>query len=124
MNKRIFIQKKSNFDILSKNVTQELQNLAAGTKCKVFVVYDLFNIDEKQLKDSLFKVFADPVTDQAFLDLNEVLTQSSEEKYFASEPIPGQYDQRADSANQCLQLMGIHNTEVKTAYLYVFEVWD
>ncbi|HUH34464.1 MAG TPA: phosphoribosylformylglycinamidine synthase [Moheibacter sp.] len=121
MNKRIFIQKKSNFDILSKNVTQELQNLAAGTKCKVFVVYDLFNIDEKQLKDSLFKVFADPVTDQAFLDLNEVLTQSSEEKYFASEPIPGQYDQRADSANQCLQLMGIHNTEVKTAYLYVFE---
>lgn len=52
--------------------------------------------------------------------MKDVLTFEPNEKYFASEPIPGQYDQRADSANQCLQLMGIHGAEIKTAYLYVF----
>ena len=49
MNKRIFIQKKPQFDIHSKKVTKELQNLVPGIACKVFVIYDLFEITENQL---------------------------------------------------------------------------
>lgn len=122
MNKRIFIQKRSNFDVHSQRVTKELQNLVAGIECKVFVIYDLFAITEEQLQSTLFKVFADPVTDMAHLNLEELLAQFKVgTSYFASEPLPGQYDQRADSADQCLLLMGAAEPEVKTGYLYVFE---
>lgn len=122
MNKRIFIQKRSNFDVHSQRVTKELQNLVAGIECKVFVIYDLFTITEEQLQSTLFKVFADPVTDIAFQDLDDLLSQFKEgTSYFASEPLPGQYDQRADSADQCLLLMGAAEPEVKSGYLYVFE---
>ena len=121
MNKRIFIQKKTNFDIHSQKVTKELQNLVSGIDCKVFVIYDLFSIEESQLTSTLFKVFADPVTDIVYQNLNELLHQFTQASYFASEPLPGQYDQRADSANQCLQLMGVNNSAIKTGYLFVFE---
>lgn len=120
MNKRIFIQKKPNFEIHSRRVTKELQNLVAGIECKVFVIYDLFNITEDQLKESLFRVFADPVTDIAYHRLDEIVSNGNV-KYFASEQLPGQFDQRGDSADQCLHLLGITEPEVKTGLLYVFE---
>lgn len=121
MNKRIFIQKKSNFDIHSQKVTNELQNLVAGIECKVFVIYDLFSIEDAQLESTLYKVFADPVTDLVYQDLSSLLNQFQNATYFASEPLPGQYDQRADSADQCLHLMGVVEPKVKSGYLYVFE---
>lgn len=119
MNKRIFIRKKSQFDIHSQKVTKELQNLVPGIRCKVFVIYDIFDITEDQTKESLFQVFADPVTDIVYSNLEEIIAQN--EIYFAAEPLPGQYDQRADSADQCLQLIGITDAKVKSGYLYVFE---
>jgi len=122
MNKRIFIQKKSQFDVHSRKVTKELQNLVSGISCKVFVIYDLFNITEKQLQSSLYEVFADPVTDIVYQYLEEIIPQNAFRiLYFATEPLPGQYDQRADSADQCLQLLGFREPEVKSGYLYVFE---
>lgn len=121
MNKRIFIQKKSQFDIHSEKVTKELQNLVAGIKCKVFVIYDVFEISENQLENTIFQVFADPVTDLVYEDLNEVIQGQSNSSYFAIEPLPGQFDQRADSADQCLHLLGIVEAKVKSGYLYVFE---
>ncbi|MFA5620042.1 MAG: phosphoribosylformylglycinamidine synthase [Weeksellaceae bacterium] len=123
MNKRIFIQKKEQFDIHSRKVTKELQNLAAGTSCKVLVIYDIFNAPENQLDKILKEVFADPVTDLIYHALEEIplLHQNPETAYFASEPLPGQHDQRSDSAEQCLQLLGIRDAHVKTGFLYVFE---
>src|SRR5690606_20651637 len=122
MNKRIFIQKKPQFDIHSKKVTKELQNLVPGIACKVFVIYDLFKITENQLEQSLFQVFADPVTDVVYHNLDEILEKfETRTSNFATEPLPGQYDQRADSADQCLQLLGFREPEVKTGFLYVFE---
>ncbi|MDX9704728.1 MAG: phosphoribosylformylglycinamidine synthase [Weeksellaceae bacterium] len=122
MNKRIFIQKKSQFDIHSRKVTKELQNLVNGISCKVFVIYDLFNITENQLQETLFQIFADPVTDIVYQDFEEILTKFGfEASSFAVEPLPGQYDQRADSADQCLQLVGVVETKVKSGYLYLFE---
>lgn len=122
MNKRIFIQKKPQFDIHSKKVTKELQNLVPGIACKVFVIYDLFEITENQLEQSLFQVFADPVTDVVYQNFSEILANfETRTSNFATEPLPGQYDQRADSADQCLQLLGFREPEVKSGYLYVFE---
>lgn len=122
MNKRIFIQKKSQFDIHSKKVTKEIKNLVADIECKVFVIYDLFDITENQLENTLFQVFADPVTDIVHQDLDEILaTFELRTSNFATEPLPGQFDQRADSADQCLHLLGVVEGKVKSGYLYVFE---
>lgn len=122
MNKRIFIQKKSEFDIHSRKVTKELQNLVSGISCKVFVIYDVFDITENQLDETLFQVFADPVTDIVYQNLEEILVNFEiRTSNFAIEPLPGQYDQRADSADQCLQLVGVVEAKVKSGHLYVFE---
>ena len=120
MNKRIFIQKKPSFEIHSRRVTKELKNLVAGIECKVFVIYDVFHITENQLKDSLFKVFADPVTDIAYHSLDEIVSNGKDIKYFASELLPGQYDQRGDSAEQCLQLIGLSNLKfIQPCFTYL-----
>lgn len=123
MNKRIFIQKKDQFDIHSRRVTKELQNLAVGTDCKVFVIYELFNIAEDQLERTINEIFVDPVTDLAFHSIDEIpmISKNRNAVYFASEPLPGQHDQRADSAEQCLLLLGVRDTRVKTGFLYVFD---
>lgn len=127
MNKRIFIQKKFQFDAHSQKVTTELQNLVTDIKCKVFVIYDLFEITENQFKESIFNVFADPVTDVAFENYEDIFRANPElnpQLAFAIEPLPGQYNQRADSAEQCLQLLGIRNAKVKSGHLYAFENID
>ncbi|MBS7332487.1 MAG: phosphoribosylformylglycinamidine synthase [Weeksellaceae bacterium] len=122
MNKRIFIQKKSNFDVISQKTTIELQNLVPTIVCKVFVIYDLFGITENQLQLTQNNVFADPVTDIVYTDLNEVLDNSfpQTQNYFATEFLPGQYNQRDDSAEQCLVLMNVDDVKVKSGLLYVF----
>lgn len=125
MNKRIFIQKKSQFDVHSKKVTKEIQNLVTDIECKVFVIYDLFEITENQLEETLYQVFADPVTDIVYEDINKIchpeLVEGARISHFAVEPLPGQFDQRADSADQCLQLLGVVEAKVKSGYLYVFD---
>ena len=122
MNKRLFIQKKLNFDVISQNTTIELQNLVPTIVCKVFVIYDLFGITENELQLTQNNVFADPVTDIIYTDLNEVLDNSfpQTQNYFATEFLPGQYNQRDDSAEQCLVLMNVENVTVKSGLLYVF----
>ncbi len=122
MNQRLFIQKKSNFDVISQNTTIELKNLVPTIVCKVFVIYDLFNIEESQLQKVQNKVFVDPVTDSVYKDLSDVLNYSfpDSKNYFATEYLPGQYNQRDDSAEQCLVLMNVENVTVKSGMLYVF----
>ncbi len=126
MNHRLFIQKKSNFDVISQKTTIELQNLVPTIVCKVFVIYDLFNCADEQLQYTQNKVFADPVTDIVYANLDEALAGAFSESdkattvFFASEYLPGQYNQRDDSAEQCLVLMNVEDVTVKSGLLYVF----
>ncbi|MEG1200047.1 MAG: phosphoribosylformylglycinamidine synthase, partial [Algoriella sp.] len=122
MNHRLFIQKKSNFDVISQKTTIELRNLVPTIVCKVFVIYDLFNIEENQLQEVQNKVFVDPVTDIVFKYAEDAVNDNFpfSKNYFATEYLPGQYNQRDDSAEQCLVLMNVENVNVKSGLLYVF----
>ncbi|WP_313580372.1 phosphoribosylformylglycinamidine synthase [Chishuiella sp.] len=122
MNQRLFIQKKSEFDIISQKTTIELRNLVPTIECKVFVIYDLFNIDENQLEMVQNKVFVDPVTDISFKYVEDAINESIpySKNFFATEFLPGQYSQRDDSAEQCLVLMNVENVTIKSGLLYVF----
>ena len=103
--KRIFVEKRSGFDVEASNLTADLQKslgLTAVEKVRIINRYDISGIDgedfEKAKKTILSETNADVVYD-------EVLPENSEYRIFATEYLPGQYDQRADSAAQCVQLL-------------------
>ncbi|MBR3792106.1 MAG: hypothetical protein IKK18_05345, partial [Clostridia bacterium] len=84
-------------------------------KIRVFNRYDVENIEEELFQSSKKTVFSEPQTDVIYDEL------PNEDAYvFAVEYLPGQYDQRADSAAQCIQIMSRQERPtVKTAKIYM-----
>ena len=100
MKTRIFVEKRGIFDVERPKVLNEIKAIVPQIdSVKVYNIYDLFGVDEDQLNKVVFNTFVDPVTDI----LHE--TNPAQKLYFATEFLPGQYDQRADSAQQCIALL-------------------
>lgn len=119
MNRRIFIQKRPDFDDLSKSTTQDLRMISHEVEVKAFIVYDIFNLTDDEFSKVKSTVFADPVMDILHEQQPDL---SSYQWTLAVEPLPGQFDQRADSAEQAVQLITRNNTvKVKSAILYAFK---
>ena len=116
MNQRIFVEKKSAFDVESHKVLAELQEFAPLTHLKQYVIYDVFDAQEESW-DKLKTVLLDAVADSAHTDNPAASSTSS----FATEYLPGQYDQRADSAAQAIQLVVGHKPTIRTGKLFVFD---
>ena len=109
---RIFIEKKPSFDIHTQLISKNLKSLVDIKEIKIFLIYDIFNVEKGFLNEVLYKVFADKVTDRVYEDF------TPEGQFFAIEYLPGQYDQRADSAEQSLLLLGCpQNPIVRTGKL-------
>ena len=102
MNYRIFIEKKEGFDLEAKRLENQLkENFQIKCSVRLLNVYDIFNIiEENKLANSINVIFSEPPTDR-------VVEKKDFEslKHFAVEYLPGQFDQRADSALQCLKLI-------------------
>lgn len=110
MNYRVFVEKKSGFDVEAKGLLGELKeslNLTDLSNVRILNCYDLFNINENELERAKKLIFSEVVTD---LVSDEV--ELTDAKHFAVEYLPGQFDQRADSAMQCLNLISNDNSEV------------
>ncbi len=91
--------------------------LSGLTNVRIFHRYDVDGLNEEVAARAVDTVFSDPVVDQVFdaLPLQGVLT-------IGVEPLPGQFDQRADSAELCLRLLAqVDHPVVRTATIYVFE---
>ena len=116
MNKRIFVEKKGIFDVESPKIFNEIKSSFPDLKnVKVYNVYDVFGIDETELNSVINKTFVDPVTDIQHLQ------NPAKNINFATEFLPGQYDQRADSAQQCIALLtGNEKSKVRSGKLYEF----
>ena len=100
MNKRIFVEKKGIFDVESPQVFNEIKNIVPTIKdVKVYNIYDVFGVNDHEFSKVINSTFVDPVTD--------ILHEENPAKsnHFATEFLPGQYDQRADSAQQCIALL-------------------
>lgn len=107
MKKRIYTEKKGIFDVESSKVFEEIKSVVPGVKSvKVYNIYDVFGLSEEEFSKVVGNTFADPVVD--------ILHHSNPAKnlHFATEFLPGQYDQRADSAQQCIALL-IKNDDAK-----------
>lgn len=119
MNRRVFIEKRPAFDHLSQSVSEELRMVDKDVKSKVFIVYDIFNLSKTEFDQVAETVFADPVMDILHTSMPDLANYPIS---FAVEYLPGQFDQRADSAEQAVQL--ITNNEdviIRTAKLYAFQ---
>lgn len=100
MSKRIFVEKKDIFDIESKKVFDEIKQIVPIIEnVKVYNIYDIFGVNDTQLGKVINNTFVDAVTDVLHFE------NPAKSLYFATEFLPGQYDQRADSAQQCIALL-------------------
>ncbi|KIA83210.1 phosphoribosylformylglycinamidine synthase [Kaistella solincola] len=114
MKKRIFVEKKGIFDVESPLIFNEIKNIIPTIEnVKIYNIYDVFGVNEEEFSKVITNTFVDPVTD--------ILHDENPAKnaFFATEFLPGQYDQRADSAQQCIALLtGNENGKVRSGKLF------
>ena len=100
MNRRIFVEKRGIFDVESPKVFNEIKNILPEAKSvKVYNIYDIFGLNDEDFNKVVNNTFVDPVVDILH---NE---NPADKLHFATEFLPGQFDQRADSAQQCIALL-------------------
>ena len=120
--RRLYVEKKSSVDRQSDILLKELQNtlsLSCLTGLRIFVRYDLSGITDEEYWQIEGTVLSEPQTDICY---EEELPENCGDYLLAVELLPGQYDQRADSAAQCIQLVtGGEKPLVKAAKIYAFK---
>ncbi len=120
MDKRIFIKKKLGFQVESDSLLNEIKENLKEKKLEeisIYNIYDIFNIDLDTLELLNKKVLSEPVTDEVFQELDW-----KDEKYLAMEFLPGQYDQRASSAMECLGILSdSEDIIIKSGKLLIFK---
>ena len=118
MNHRILVEKKNEFDVESHKILHELQNIVPLKSCKVYLIYDIFNLSNEDLQKCMYSVFADKVTDIVHFEFSELISKT----HLAIESLPGQYNQRADSAQQAIKIVcGSELHKVSTGKLFIFD---
>jgi phosphoribosylformylglycinamidine synthase len=103
--RRIFVEKKKGFDVEAGSLYRDLKyNLGIGGLNSVRIVnrYDIEGISDEEFENSKRTIFSEPPVDEVF---DEKIEISSGSRVIAIEYLPGQYDQRADSASQCVQIL-------------------
>ena len=102
---RIYVEKKPQFAVDGGAVLADL-NVALGItsveNVRVINRYDCEKLPEENFRAAIPTVFSEPPVDEVFYDLPET---AADERMFAVEFLPGQFDQRADSAAQCIQML-------------------
>ena len=103
--RRLFVEKKKGFDVeaqhLCKNIKDNL-GIHGLEGIRVINRYDVSGISDDEFQKSKTTIFSEPNVDRVY---DEVLEINDEERILAIEFLPGQYDQRADSASQCIQIL-------------------
>ena len=117
--RRVYVEKKPDFAVRAKELQSEIKSylgVESVTEVRVLIRYDIENISEETYKRALGTVFSEPPVD----DIYEEYFDGSGAKTFSVEFLPGQFDQRADSAEQCVKLLNEEEEPViRTAVTYV-----
>ncbi|MGI6751933.1 MAG: phosphoribosylformylglycinamidine synthase subunit PurQ [Anaerovoracaceae bacterium] len=115
---RIYTEKKKGFDVEAKSLLRDIHEflkISSVTGLRILNRYDIEGIDNRLFERCIPIVFAEPQTDDLHGEIPRDVDCS-----FTVEPLPGQYDQRADSCAQCIQFIsGGERPRVKTAKTYL-----
>ncbi|HIY51988.1 MAG TPA: phosphoribosylformylglycinamidine synthase [Candidatus Olsenella avicola] len=123
---RIYVEKKSGFDVEAQQLRAELasvvtEGLAPDARLRIVNRYDVEGIDAELFERCVPIVFSEPQVDVTSREL-PVEKGEKDVSVFAVEALPGQFDQRADSAAECVQLISQgERPTVRCAKVYVIE---
>ena len=119
--KRVYVEKKPEYAVRAKELQSEIRSylgISGVTKVRELIRYDIENISGETYKKALVTVFSEPPVDDIYeeeFDLNGART-------FSVEFLPGQFDQRADSAEQCVKLLNEEEEPIiRTAVTYAID---
>ena len=106
---RVYVEKKQGFNFRARKLHDEIKALLginAITDVRVFIRYDVENVDKELFDQCIPTVFSEPPIDNVFFELPK-----DDSYMFAVALIPGQFDQRAASCEECFQI--VHGTQLK-----------
>ena len=116
---RIYVEKKPEFAVEARAVLSDLQTALRlnVTDVRIFNRYDADHLTEAAFERAIPTVFSEPAVDYIYRELPAL---ESGQRMFATEYLPGQFDQRADSCEQCIQiLLQGERCRVRTAQVFV-----
>ena len=118
--RRVYVEKKSDFAVQAKDLKHEIRSYL-GIKdvedVRVLIRYDVENISDEVFEKACNGIFAEPPVDTLYRNEFELAEGA---RVFSVEFLPGQFDQRADSAVQCIQFLKEDEQPIiKTATTYV-----
>ena len=102
--RRIYVEKKSDFAVKAKELQEELINYLGinAEKVRILIRYDIEYLSDATYQMAKQTVFSEPPVDDVY---EEIFPHADGDFCFSVEYLPGQYDQRADSAEQCVRLL-------------------
>ena len=120
--RRVFVEKKADYAVAAKELRHEIRRylgIMDVTGVRVLIRYDVENISDDTFEKACSGVFAEPPVDILY---REEYPVSEGDRSFSVEFLPGQFDQRADSAEQCIRFIKEDESPViRTATTYVIE---
>ena len=119
--KRIYVEKKTPYAVSAKELTDEIREYlgVAIQGVRVLIRYDVEDVSETTWKKAVGTVFSEPPVDILYEGDFE---KKAGERVFSVEYLPGQFDQRADSAEQCVKLLNEkENPVIRSATTYVLD---
>ena len=121
--RRVYVEKKAPYAVKAKELKHEISSylgIKTVTGVRVLVRYDVEDISEETYKQALVTVFSEPPVDTLYEE--EFPYDAENDRVFSVEFLPGQFDQRADSAVQCVKFLNEDEEPViKSATTYVIE---
>ena len=118
--RRVYVEKKPDFAVKAKELKHEVKHYLgiAAEGVRVLIRYDVENVSDDTYKKALQTVFSEPPVD----DIYEEEFDAKGGKVFSVEFLPGQFDQRADSAEQCVKLLNEEEEPIiRSATTYVID---
>ena len=120
--RRVYVEKKPAYAVQAKELKHEISSylgIKSATNVRVLIRYDVENISDEVFEKACRTVFAEPPVDDLYLEKFEAAEGA---RIFSVEYLPGQFDQRADSAVQCVQFLdGDAQPIIRSATTYVIE---
>ena len=118
--RRIFVEKREAFAVKAKELREEIVNylgIQTITGVRVLIRYDIENVSDAVYQEALATIFSEPPMDDVY---EESFETAEGDLVFTVEYLPGQFDQRADSAEQCVKLLSEEEKPViRSATTYV-----
>ena len=120
--RRVYVEKKPAYAVQAKELKHEISSylgIKSVTGVRVLIRYDVENISDEVFEKACRTVFAEPPVDELYQESFETAENS---RIFSVEYLPGQFDQRADSAVQCVQFLDENSQPIiRSATTYVIE---